>query len=200
MSKEEYMKDAQVRQVPLELIKDVDILRDQTVRAVMKKTFQQRDVLKDFKQSIWADLQTFLDISSEQHGVKHGGEKGNITLLSFDGQYKILIAVNDCIIFNEKLQIAKALIYNCIKRWAETSGPEIKALIDDAFQVDKTGNINKARILRLKQLKIEDPEWVQAMAAIADSVTVASTKTYMRFYERKEDGSYQNIPLDVAAL
>lgn len=200
MSKEEYMKDAQGRQVPLELIKDVDILRDQTVRAVMKKTFQQRDVLKDFKQSIWQDLQAFLDISSEQHGVKHGGEKGNITLLSFDGQYKILIAVNDCIIFNEKLQIAKALIDNCIKRWAETSGPEIKALIDDAFQVDKTGNINKARILRLKQLKIEDPEWVQAMAAIADSVTVASTKTYMRFYERKQDGSYQNIPLDVAAL
>lgn len=200
MSKEEYMKDAQGRQVPLELIKDVDILRDQTVRAVMKKTFQQRDVLKEFKQSIWQDLQAFLDISSEQHGVKHGGEKGNITLLSFDGQYKILIAVNDCIIFNEKLQIAKALIDNCIKRWAETSGPEIKALIDDAFQVDKTGNINKARILRLKQLKIEDPEWVQAMAAIADSVTVASTKTYMRFYERKQDGSYQNIPLDVAAL
>lgn len=200
MGKEEYMKDAQGRQVPLELIKDVDILRDQTVRAVMKKTFQQRDVLKEFKQSIWQDLQAFLDISSEQHGVKHGGEKGNITLLSFDGQYKILIAVNDCIIFNEKLQIAKALIDNCIKRWAETSGPEIKALIDDAFQVDKTGNINKARILRLKQLKIEDPEWVQAMAAIADSVTVASTKTYMRFYERKQDGSYQNIPLDVAAL
>jgi hypothetical protein len=38
------------------------------------------------------------------------------------------------------------------------------------------------------------------MRAISDSVQVASTKTYPRFYERQEDGSYSQIPLDIAAV
>jgi hypothetical protein len=38
------------------------------------------------------------------------------------------------------------------------------------------------------------------MRAISDSVQVASSKTYLRFYERQEDGSYSQIPLDIASI
>jgi hypothetical protein len=102
--------------------------------------------------------------------------------------------------FNEKLQVAKALIDNCIKRWSDGSRPEIKTLVDDAFYVDKTGNINKDRVLGLRRLKIEDMEWQEAMQAIGDSIQVVSSKTYIRFYQRSESGAYNQIPLDVAAL
>ena len=59
MSKQ-FMEDAQGRQVPLEMVKDIDRLRDQTVASVMEKTFAMRDALKEFKQEIWSDIQEFL--------------------------------------------------------------------------------------------------------------------------------------------
>jgi hypothetical protein len=110
------------------------------------------------------------------------------------------VAVSDAIQFNEKLQVAKTLIDNCIRRWADGSRSEIKLLVEDAFYVDKQGNINKNRILGLRRLAIEDAEWQEAMKAITDSIQVMSTKTYIRFYERQRDGSYTRIPLDIAAL
>jgi hypothetical protein len=38
------------------------------------------------------------------------------------------------------------------------------------------------------------------MEAITESIQVVSSKTYIRFYERRDDGSYMQIPLDVAAI
>jgi hypothetical protein len=200
MNGQKYMEDAQGRQVPVELVKEIDKLRDQTVREVMKKTFAACDMLGEFKRGVWSDIQEFLNLSASQHKVAFGGKKGNITIASYDGKYKLTVAVNDALQFNEKLQVAKALIDNCIKRWSDGSRPEIKTLVDDAFHVDKTGNINKGRVLGLRRLKIEDEEWREAMQAISDSVQVVSSKTYMRFYQRNEAGGYDQVPLDVAAL
>ena len=166
----------------------------------MTKTFSMREMLRAFKGEIWNDVKTFLSLSSEQHGIKMGGERGNITLTSFDGKHQVKIAVNDTISFNEKLQVAKHLIDNCIKRWSQGSRPEIKVLVDDAFQVDKQGNISTTRVLGLRRLNIADPEWKAAMDAITESISVIDSKTYMRFYERTEQGQYVQIPLDVAAL
>lgn len=199
MSKQ-FMEDAQGRQVPVDLIKDIDILRDQTVRDIMQKTFAMRDTLQKFKQEVWSDIQEFLSLSTEQHGVKWGGKKGNITLTTYDGKYKMLIAVNDAFQFNEKLQVAKQLIDECIKEWSADVRPELRILVDNAFAVDKQGNISTARVLGLRRLQISDEKWLQAMQAITDSVQVVSSKTYMRFYERLIDGQYVQIPLDVAAL
>jgi hypothetical protein len=195
-----FMTDAQGRQVPVEMVKEIDKLRDQTVRAIMERTFVARDALAEFKRGAWEDIRSFLDISAEQHKVSYGGKKGNVSLTTYDGRYKLMVAVNDTLQFNEKLQVAKTLIDNCITRWSEGSRPEIKTLVDDAFQVDKQGNISTGRILGLRRLAITDPEWAEAMQAITDSMQVVSSKTYMRFYERQEDGSYAQIPLDVAAL
>lgn len=199
MSKQ-FMEDAQGRQVPLEMVKDIDRLRDQTVASVMKKTFAMRDALNEFKQEIWSDIQEFLSLSSEQHGIKWGGKKGNVTLTTYNGKYKLMIAVNDTLQFNEKLQVAKQLIDECIKEWSTDARPELRALIDSAFAVDKQGNISTTRVLGLRRLDISDEKWLKAMQAITESVQVVSSKTYMRFYTRQEDGSYKQIPLDVAAL
>ena len=200
MNEREYMEDAQGRQVPSDLVKEIDKLRDQTVKEVMKKTIEMRDTLIAFKKGVWSDIQTFLDISASQHNVSFGGKKGNITITSYDGKHKLMVAVNDTLQFNEKLQVAKALIDNCIKRWSDGSRPELKTLVDDAFYVDKTGKINKDRVLGLRRLEINDDEWNEAMQAITDSIQVVSSKTYIRFYQRNDDGSYSQIPLDVAAL
>jgi hypothetical protein len=196
----EYMTDSQGRRTPVELVKAIDKLRDQTVRAVMEKAYMAREALRAFKAEARSDIQAFLELSAGEYNVTYGGRKGNISLTTYDGRYRIMIAVSDALRFDERLQVAKTLIDKCIRRWTDGSRSEVKALIEDAFYVDKQGNISTQRILGLRRLAIEDGEWRRAMEAITDSVQVASSKTYMRFYERAEDGSYEQIPLDIATL
>ena len=195
-----HMTDSQGRQVPTELVSDIDKLRDSVVREIVNKALGMKDTLTAFKQELRDNLFTYLQLSSERYGKKYGGKKGNITLMSYDGSYKLILAVNENIVFDERLQIAKGIIDECINRWAAGSRSEIKALVNNAFYVDKAGNINTARILGLRRLDITDPEWKRAMDAITDSIQVSGSKEYLRVYTKQVNGEYRQVPLDVAAL
>ena len=200
MSKQ-YMEDAQGRQVPVSMIKKFDLKRHDLVCSIMQRAFAERERLAEFKQQIWEEIQSFVDESAKDSGAKKlGGKKGNITLTSFDGRYKLIVAVNDGILFNEKLQIAKQLIDECIGKWSKNARPELKVLVDDAFNVGKNGLVSTGKVLGLRRLNITDATWRRAMDAITESIQVVSSKTYMRFYERQDDESYKQIPLDVASL
>jgi hypothetical protein len=200
MSEKEFMTDSQGRQVPAELVSEIDKLRDQTVRQIADEAMRMKQILLDFKRRIRDDIYTFVEISSSQYGKAWGGTKGNITLTTYDGKYRLLVAISDQIVFDERLQVARELIGGCIEKWSEGSRNEIRLLVQDAFQVDKAGKRNTARILGLRRLEITDPDWQKAMAAISDSIQVSGSKQYLRFYERNEQGEYVKIPLDVAAL
>jgi hypothetical protein len=196
-----YWKDAGGNLVPDSKVKDIDKLRDRTVRQMCEAAKQASADLLGFKTVAMEQVEAFVTHSLAQYEVKHGGKKGNITLLSFDGQYKVVRAMQDNIVFDERLQAAKALIDECIRRWSKGSNDNIKALVNQAFQVDKAGNISTSRVLGLRSLKIDDTQWLQAMQAIGDSITVASTKPYIRFYQLDANsGDYVPISLDVAAV
>jgi hypothetical protein len=197
---QKYMTDCQGRQVPEEMVKDIDKERDKAVRRIAARAMKMKGVLTEFKNQIRTDIMSFVELSAGQYGVKLGGRKGNISLMTYDGRFKLLVAMNDNITFDERLQVAKELIGKCLDRWSAGARAEIKLLVNDAFQVDKTGNISTSRVLGLRRLDIQDKEWKKAMEAITESVQVTGTKQYLRIYERDEKGEYQMIPLDVAAL
>jgi hypothetical protein len=195
-----YMQDSQGRFVPVDKVKDIDKLRDQTVKEIVDKVKKMQEVLAKFKTEVRNDLFSYLSLSYEKYGKKFGGKKGNVTMSSYDGSLRILLAVSDTIYFDERLQVAKGLIDDCINRWARGSSSEIRALVNDAFQVDRQGTVNTARILGLRRLEIDDPQWKQAMDAISDSIQISGTKEYLRFYVRDTTGKYQAIPLDFVAM
>jgi hypothetical protein len=72
--------------------------------------------------------------------------------------------------------------------------------VNDAFQVDKTGKVSTTRVLGLRRLDIDDPDWQKAIKAITDSIQISGSKQYIRFYERQENGKYKQISLDIAAI
>lgn len=197
----EFLEDGNGGLIPVSAIKPIDLKRHEAVTSIMADTFKERDRLIEFKKSIWLRVQDFLAESAKDSGArKFGGAKGNVTLSSFDGKYKVMVAVNDTIQFNEKLQVAKQLIDKCIASWSEGANENLRAIVDDAFNVGKSGLVSTSRVLGLRRLNIKDPTWKKAMDAIMESMQVASSKTYMRFYERQSDGSYKQIPLNVANL
>lgn len=196
-----YWQDANGSLVPVSKIKDIDKLRHKCVTELAEAAKKTSGQLVAFKLSAMQAVQDFVNTSLAEYDVAHGGKKGNISLVSFDGKYKIVRAMQETIVFDERLQAAKALVDECVKAWSKGSNDNIKVLVNDAFQVDKKGTVNTGRILNLRTLKIDDDKWQRAMQAIGDSMKVASTKPYIRFYELDEAaGDYVAIPLDVAAL
>ena len=201
MIPEGYKRDAQGRLTPISLIKPIDIERDDLVLSIVTKAKDHAEQILAFKNSVFDDIAAFVSMSAEQYQVKIGGEKGNVTLTSFDGRYKVVRAIQESLVFDERLQAAKALIDSCLQRWSEGAQPEIKVLINDAFQVDKAGNINTGRVLGLRRLGIQDEEWQRAMTAIGEALQVAGSKSYVRIYERiGSSDKYRPISLDMAAV
>lgn len=198
---EGYMRNAQGHLVPLELVKPIDQERDRLVRELVALAKDLNARLVAGKSKMFGDVAAFVELSSEQYGVKRGGTKGNITLPTYDGAFKLQIATAENVTFDERLQAAKTLIDECINEWAKGSRPEIMVLVQQAFQTDKEGNLNVGRILGLRRLDIADARWQEAMKAISESVQVIGTKQYVRLYERVGDSDrYVPIALDMVAV
>lgn len=196
-----YMEDSQGRLVPNEMVKAVDKLRDDLVRMIVKESLEVSTMLAAFKKKSFEAVQAFCDLSAAEYDRDLGGTKGNVTLLSYDGRYKVSRAIGELFVFDERLQTAKQLIDECIRDWSEDSKPEMLVLINDSFQVDKQGNVNIKRILSLRKFAIDDSRWQQAMKAISDSLTVAGSRVYLRVYERIEGTEqWRQIPLDIAGV
>lgn len=196
-----YKQNAQGHLVPVEKVDDLDLLRDDLVIRIINSARNVQTMMKSFKDSALNDVDAFMQLASEKYNTQLGGRKGNLSLVSYDGRYKLMIAVNDSLVFDERLHIAKQLIDECIHKWTEGSNANIKALIEHAFQTDKQGNINTGRVLGLMKLKIIDEQWQQAMAALKDSIQISASKSYLRLYERiGNENKYEQIAMDIAGL
>jgi len=194
-------QDAKGRWVPVDTIAAIDLLRDETVRQIVEQAKSLQIQMAAFKANTLKAVQDFVELSAQDYDKAFGGKKGNVSLCSFDGHYKVQRALQDHIDFDERLQVAKSLIDQCIQKWSAGARPEIVALVNDAFQVDKQGNVSTVRILGLRRLDIQDPTWLKAMDAISDSIMVSVTKTYLRLYERDgQEGQYKPLSLDLASL
>ena len=196
-----YMKDAQGRLVPESMVKPIDQLRNQTVLAIVDQAKNLNGILAKFKTVTFADIDAFIDTSAEQYDTKVGGQKGYITLFSFDGRYKVQRSVQELVRFDEQLQVAKSLIDECITDWASASRYEIKVLVNDAIRVNQEGQVRTQQVLGLRRLAIQDTRWKSAMDAIGNAIQVVGTKAYIRVYERIGDTeNYKAISLDIATL
>lgn len=195
-----YWEDATGALIPVSKIKEIDKDRHKTVLRLCADAAKLSDQLAAFKVIAMGEIQEFIERSLAEYDVAPRGKKGNITLVSFDGRFKIVRQMQETITFDERLMAAKALIDECIHSWSKGSNANIKALVNNAFQVDQQGKINTGRVLGLRRLDIKDETWARAMEAISDSMRVASTKPYVRFYVRNDNsGDYDPISLDVAS-
>ncbi|MGH8037037.1 MAG: DUF3164 family protein [Stenotrophomonas sp.] len=195
-----FRRNNQGHLVPENQIRPIDQARDELVQGIVVGAKALRKLLVKFRRQTFDDVQAFVQLSAEQYEVKLGGSKGNLTLMSFDGEYKVIRAISETINFDERLQAAKELIDECLREWTEDAKPEVAVLVQDAFRVNTSGEIRTGSVLGLRRLNIQDARWQRAMRAIGEAVQVVGSKTYLRIYQRDERGAYQPISLDIAAV
>lgn len=197
---ENYRCNARGDLVHVSKIKEIDQLRDEVVLALVGMAQEHSKLTSDLKHKVMEDFQAFLDLSAEKYEVAHGGDKGNVQITSFDGNFRITREVADRMEFDERIHAAKALINECMTEWTSSASVEVKALIDLAFATDRRGKINTKRILELRRVNIDHPKWKVAMQAIGDSLAFVESCIYYRFYVRDDQGKYVQIPLDFSVV
>lgn len=201
MNGKQYMPDARGALVPVALIKPADKLQDEQVRKIMGWAIGLSDQLARFKAHTMADLANLDALLEQQFGlVKRGNKgKGNRTYMTVDGLFKVTVQVADYVDFGPQLQVAKALLDECLIEWSADSRPEIQAIVARAFNTDKEGQINRSEIFMLLRLEIEDERWKQAMAAIREAMRVVGRKEYVRFAMRSTpDTDWASVTIDLA--
>ena len=194
-----YRRDAKERLVPEHMIREHELLEDDTVKSIIAFAEDLSAQIARFRGHTFDDVATFLDLLREKYGARRGGAKGNVQLTSYDGTLKVTVNVHDTLDFGPELQVAKEIIDTCVREWSDGANDRILALVDHAFQVDQKGKINREALFRLRRLEIRDPLWEQAMSALQDSIRIAGSREYVRFHRRKSTRDrWEQIPIDLA--
>lgn len=199
VSGRKYMADAKGSLVPVELIKPQHRLEDQTVRKILGFAQALSAQVKRFKEHTYEDLGSFDAILQENYGLTKGGPKGNRTYQTHDGLMKVEVRVADLLDFGPELQVAKALLDECLTEWSAESRPEIRALITKTFNTDKEGSVNRALVFTLINLDVDEPRWNNAMQALREAIRVVGSKTYYRIQVRESfDAPWTTVTIDLA--
>lgn len=195
-----YLRDAKGSLVPLTAVKPVDLLIDELVRGIIQRAQVLSDALALFRAESFEQIAALKGLLGQQYGASIGGTKGNMTLSTFDGCQQVKVQVADLFDFGPELIAAKAIIDECLTEWAGGSPPELRAIVNRAFSVEKEGQINRAGLLMLLRVESADPRWNRAMDAIRDSMRTIGSREYMRCYRRPvHDGRFRAITLDIAS-
>ena len=187
--------------VPPEFIDPVVRNRDRAVERAFKKAEQLQSRVEKVKAEIEAIIDKHLAYVDKKTEVTND-TKGNLMLTSYAGDLQLEVRINDLIEFDSRLQNAKTLIDQCIHKWSEGANRNIAALVNEAFDVDKKGNVNTANILRLRQINIKDADWKRAMELITESIQVAGTRRYLRFKRREGGlgGKWETLNLNFSSI
>lgn len=194
-----HMLDSKGRAVPISQIKDADKLITQTVDKIHDFADALNSQVERFKGHTYDDVYTTVALLAESYGVKRGGEKGNITLTSFDGLKRVRISIADQIAFGPQLQIAKQLVDQYIEEFRDRIPDEIMPLLTHAFHMEQPGVVNSDAVYGLQRLKIDHPIWEQAMRAITDSRVLVGSKSYVVIERRADYGAgWKQVTINLA--
>jgi len=186
--------------VPVENIRAQDILLHEVVYKLTDYALDLSAEIARFNGHSRADLAEFDALLAQEYGITRDPEfKGNRTYTSADGKRQVKIAMADRVSYGPGLQAAKALLDELIIDNVADAGPILKPLVNYAFRVDKEGNVDPNMLRAIKRLEIPDERWPQIVRAINEAELPLGTASYVRFYQQRDSGRMELIPLDIAA-
>lgn len=196
-----YVRNGAGHLVPEHQVREHDKLRDQVARELAGMALDINKALVGFKTKSLADIDDLIAISHERYGVTIGGKKGNASITTYDGRFKVERQMAERLTFTEEILAAKELIDRCIRKWSEGADQHLRVLVDRAFRANKQGQIKTGDVLSLLRIEINDPDWKLAMEALKDSIQVNGTAVYIRVYQRVgETDRYDPINLNISAV
>jgi len=192
--------DPRGQAVPRAYVKPLDRKRDHEVEMAVKEALAIEKRMKVLKEKIISRIMRYRNAVEKETGVKLKG-KGNLCLTNFSGDKQIEFSMNDIIVFDEKLQIARHLINECIGEWSKGSNKNLKVIVNQAFELDKRGKVNTMAILKLRQLNIKNAKWKNAMELINEAMNITGTRQYLNVRVRENSrAKFRTINLNFSSI
>jgi hypothetical protein len=135
-------------------------------------------------------------IKEEQRG------KGNFMWYNFDRSIRIEVKIAERIEFDDlTIKAAKAKFDEFLDANIEGKVDFAKELVLDAFTT-RNGKLDVKRVLSLLKYKskVKDAIFQEAMTHLEASIRRPDSKTYFRISVKDDNGEYQYINLDFAAI
>lgn len=193
MGKARYLTDELGDKVNVKYVHPSDLKRHDMVEDIFKQIGKLQTEIARAKRDVQTKIKAYLEEVAAEYGEDW---KGNATLNNFNSSKQVEVKIANQLTFDERLQVAKTKIDNCIKSWGKGSSQKIIALVNRAFKVDKKGSVDAKQILSLRTLNFDDPEWKEAMEIISDAIKVESTKEFIYFRVRNDKGIWITVPLN----
>lgn len=175
--------------------------KDFVVTKAFNIAFRLQERMKNDKVRIENLIKKYMKDIAKDAKIKDDAITGNMNLSDYANLISIDINTNDVLKFDENLNVAKALIDKCLKNWTAEGRSEMKAIVNNTFSVDKKGRFNRNAILDLRNIKINNPDWLKAMDYINKSLQIEGTRTYMQFMVRDGiKGKFKRINLNFSNM
>jgi hypothetical protein len=196
-----YMGDGKGGFQPIETIKPQHLLEDEATRKILRYAIPLSDQIARFKSHTFDDIGAHEALLAQEYNATLGGRKGNKTLQTVDGLFKVQVRIADHLEFGPELQTAKSLFDQCLNEWAADTQPELRSLITDAFQTDKAGNISRTRIFVLLRVESQDERFLEAQRATREAIRVVGSKTYITCHRRaSHEAEWEHVPINMAKV
>jgi hypothetical protein len=193
-----FLLDGDGHSVPVKYIDPIDLDRHMMVERVLGMVLFHQKELRKLKRQVVDLVGEYLESVADQYSEKW---RGNAALMNFPQTKMVDVKVQQRIAFDERLNIAKSKIDNCLEKWSKNAKHELRALVMRAFNVDKSGTVDTKQILDLRKLKFDDEEWNEAMKLIDDSLMTVGSKEYINFRVRDDArGKWETISLHFSAV
>lgn len=180
--------------------KAYESLRDETVTAMVEKANAFKDILKAFKATSWAELETLYKMLQE-HSSRHTDGKGSFTLETSDKLFKVQYKRQDNTRFDERADQAEAHILDFLTAQFGDDSPTSKLV--RRLMERRKGKLDKDRVLQLLSMRndFDNEHWRKGIELLEESIVPAETKYYAQFSIRNDEAAeWQNIVLDFAKL
>lgn len=198
MKTEKTMTDSQGQTVPLKYVKQYDRERDRLAKRCLKRFQDARTILEEVYTTTLEDIEKLEELAGKD-GKQLGGVKGNLQFCSFDGLIQVYRMARYEIRFDERLQVARDLIYGVIDAKAQGLDEDLAGLIRQIFEPNAEGMLSQSRVMGLFRFKVKSPDWARAMDLIRESIGTKRGKTLIGVQVKPgREGEWQPILLDIA--
>lgn len=182
---DETIKDSQGRLCPVSMFSDVQIARDRLIKQQVSEAIRRAAELDIYHKDLIMEITEFFRISAAEHGTKGLGDEDGATMTTINGLMKIKLVKAKSAIANEKLMIAKGLLEDMVEKRGSNLEPFFKTLALSAFETTATGQMRIDKVVELKSLRCEYPEWIEIKNALEQAIEFVFKKRYVVFYIRQ---------------
>lgn len=175
--------------------------RDKTVVSIMKLALKLQERMKSDKAKMHKLVNDYCKYVAEVKDSSDLTPEGNLQLSDYANLNLVSLYQNQIIGFDEQLNVAKGIINKCLVKWSKGSNVNLRIVVDNAFKIDSKGNLNRATILGLCQIEINDKNWEKAISLIKSSIFTKDTKQYLKIAKRSDTKEkFHGLTLDMSTL